>query len=195
MGTVTGPVSSTDTAIARWNGTSGTVIQDSTVTIDGSGNITGVANIAGSPTTTTQSFDDNSTKIATTEYVDTAVAELRTLNTIGFTTGRPIIGKQTGYFTCPYTAQIISWSFAVDAGTATVKTWKSVTGTSSPTSADSISTAGVSISSGTAIKSTTLTDFSVTDVTAGDVVAFELTAFSGCSEITFQLELWGTLHD
>ena len=32
--------------------------------------------LAGSPTTTTQSASDNSTKIATTAYVETAVANL-----------------------------------------------------------------------------------------------------------------------
>jgi len=96
MANVTGPVSSTDTAIARWNGTSGTVIQDSGVTIDGSNNIAGLnsissdggdftsdgsgnvtlASLTGSPTTTTQSSGDNSTKIATTAYVDSGLAGL-----------------------------------------------------------------------------------------------------------------------
>jgi hypothetical protein len=45
-GNVTGPVSSTDTAIARWNGTSGTVIQDSSVLIDGSDNMSGINSIS-----------------------------------------------------------------------------------------------------------------------------------------------------
>ncbi len=72
MANVTGPTSSTDTAIARWNGTSGTVIEDSTVTVDGSGNLSGVASLAGSVTTTTQSPGDNSTNLATTAYADAA---------------------------------------------------------------------------------------------------------------------------
>lgn len=38
-GTITGPGSSTNTAIARWNSTTGTALLDSTVTIDSSGNI------------------------------------------------------------------------------------------------------------------------------------------------------------
>lgn len=37
---VTGPGSSTDTAIARWNGIGGTTLQDSGITIDGSNNMT-----------------------------------------------------------------------------------------------------------------------------------------------------------
>jgi hypothetical protein len=43
MANVTGPASSTDTAIARWNGTSGTAIEDSVVTVDSSGNMSGNA--------------------------------------------------------------------------------------------------------------------------------------------------------
>ncbi len=36
---VLGPISSTDNAIARWNGTSGATIQDSTAIIDDSGHM------------------------------------------------------------------------------------------------------------------------------------------------------------
>jgi len=39
MANVTGPTSSTDKAIARWNGTGGTVIQDSSVTISDTGDL------------------------------------------------------------------------------------------------------------------------------------------------------------
>jgi hypothetical protein len=39
MANVTGPSSSTDIAIARWDGTTGTVIQDSSVLVDSAGNI------------------------------------------------------------------------------------------------------------------------------------------------------------
>lgn len=190
MAAVTGPASSTDTAIARWNGTSGTVIQDSTVTIDGSGNFSGVAAINDGATAHTQGAGDDSTKIATTQYVDSATGILRYTRSIGFTTGVPVLGKQTGYFTCPVNGQITGWSFAIDiAGSATVEVWKKAAGTASPTVADSISTAGLSISSGTAIQSTTLTDFTTTTVSANDTFAFNLSAFSGCTQITFQLEI------
>lgn len=48
-GTVTGPAGATDNAIARFNGTSGGVLQNSGVTIDDSGNMTigGVLNVSG----------------------------------------------------------------------------------------------------------------------------------------------------
>lgn len=46
---VQGPVSSTDNAIALWDGTTGNVIKNSTVLIDETGNITGVNTINGNP--------------------------------------------------------------------------------------------------------------------------------------------------
>lgn len=47
-GDVTGPGSSTDNAIARWNGATGTAIQNSAVIIDDSNNITGVVALTAS---------------------------------------------------------------------------------------------------------------------------------------------------
>lgn len=44
-GDVVGPSSSTDNAVARFNGTTGKVIKNSTVLIDDSGNVSGVANL------------------------------------------------------------------------------------------------------------------------------------------------------
>lgn len=47
-GNVSGPVSSTDTALARWNGTAGDTLQDSSIILDGSGNLGAVASITAS---------------------------------------------------------------------------------------------------------------------------------------------------
>ncbi len=44
-GNVTGPGSATDHAVARYDGTSGELVQDSLMLVDDSGNITGVGNI------------------------------------------------------------------------------------------------------------------------------------------------------
>ncbi len=98
-------------------------------------------------------------------------------------------GKIGGYITCPYTASITAWSIGVDTGTATVKVWKVATGTAVPTAANSINTSGVSISSGTYIRSATLTDFTDTTVTANNILAFNIEAVSGATQITFALEL------
>lgn len=45
-GSVSGPVSSTDRAIATWNSTTGAVLRDSSVIIDASSNVTGAASVA-----------------------------------------------------------------------------------------------------------------------------------------------------
>jgi hypothetical protein len=47
-GNVSGPASSTNTAIARYSGTTGTVLLDSGVTIDGSNNVAGMNSLTGS---------------------------------------------------------------------------------------------------------------------------------------------------
>lgn len=76
-GTVNGPGSSTDGAPALWNGTGGTTLKNSTPT--GTGNPvlqtspTLTTAVLGSSTATTQTPADNSTKLATTAYVDAAV--------------------------------------------------------------------------------------------------------------------------
>jgi hypothetical protein len=75
-----------------------------------------------------------------------------------------------------------SWSLALgtgDSGTLTVKYWKIATGTAIPTSANSISTSGLSLSTGTLVESSTFTDFTTTTVTAGDAIIMAVTAISG----------------
>jgi hypothetical protein len=96
MANVTGPASSTDTAIARWNGTSGTEIQDSVVLVDSSGNVSGMNSISSdggaftsdgsgnvyatsfngsfNGSSTTQPLGDNSTKVATTAFATYSVS-------------------------------------------------------------------------------------------------------------------------
>ena len=49
----TTPVSSTNTAVVRWSGTAGAVLQDSGVLIDGSNNITGAGTIGSGAITST----------------------------------------------------------------------------------------------------------------------------------------------
>jgi len=83
---------------------------------------------------------------------------------------------------------LTSWNILVDAGTATVSTWRKATGTAIPTISNTISTSGVAISSGTAIHSTTLTDFTSTAISAHDILAFNLGAVSTAKYIFFSLE-------
>lgn len=61
---ITGPVSSTDNAVVRFNGTTGQTVQDSGVLLDDSGNFSGTTNIpfitsgAGAPGTTPDKIGD-----------------------------------------------------------------------------------------------------------------------------------------
>ena len=90
--------------------------------------------------------------------------------------------------TVPFACTIKGWSIQVDAGTATVATLKVASGTAVPTlGSNSISTSGVSISSGTVVQSTTVSDFTATTVSKNDIVAADLTAVSGVGYINFQL--------
>lgn len=92
--------------------------------------------------------------------------------------------NDTNYLPVPFACTISQYTLVVDAGTVTVKFWKIATGTVHPTSSDSISTSGVSLSSGTLIRSTTLSDFTTTAVTANDVMAMHITAQSGLGVVT-----------
>jgi hypothetical protein len=95
-----------------------------------------------------------------------------------------------GGFTVPAACSIASWDIDVSpTDTATVKTYKVATGTTYPTSTNSISTTGVSISIGGHLHSTNLTDFTTTSAAAYDVFAFALTAVGGsATQVTFSLE-------
>ena len=81
--------------------------------------------------------------------------------------------------TIPMACTLQAYNLAVDQGTITVKFWKVATGTAIPTSGDSINTSGVSIASGTAIHSTTLSDFTTSAISANDIMAMNITAVAG----------------
>lgn len=111
------------------------------------------------------------------------------VRTIGFSSVALATGQQGAYVVFPVNGTITGWSIVADSGTATVETWKIAAGTTSPTSANSISTSGVSLSTGSAIISSTMTDFTTTTVMANDIFAFNLSAFSGATKVEFQLQI------
>lgn len=120
----------------------------------------------------------------------TAVAKILS---VGFTAdgaGSAIAtGKVKGYATCSQAGTITAWSVGVNTGTCTIRVWKVASGTAVPTVSNNINTAGVAISSGTYVRSTTVTDFTTTAVAANDIFAFEITALSSATELTFKLEI------
>lgn len=108
---------------------------------------------------------------------------------IGFTLdggGKTLVtGQVAGFQTSPMPGKITAWSIGVDAGTATVQTWKVATGTAVPASGNSISTAGVAISSNTYIKSSNVSDFTNTTVATDDIFAWNLSAVASATKLTF----------
>lgn len=102
--------------------------------------------------------------------------------------GSTLTAGITKYLTVPIACTLSAYNFAVDTGTATVKTWKVATGTAIPTVSNSISTSGVAIASGTALHSTTMTDFTTTTVTANDIFGFNLLAVSAATQVNFILQ-------
>jgi hypothetical protein len=93
--------------------------------------------------------------------------------------GNNLMPGMTGYYTVPYSCVINSWNVTVDTGTATVDIWKIGTGTAIPTSANSITgSVQPSISSGTAVHSTTLTGWT-TNVLQNDIFGFHVSAVFG----------------
>ncbi len=148
--------------------------------------------LAGSPTTTTQSADDNSTKIATTAYVDRMKSRALSFS-IGDPTNSSALttSSVSQTLTVPFACTISAYNLAFspgDTGTITVKFWKVATGTAIPTISNVINTSGVGIASGTAIHSTTVSDFTTTAVAANDMIAMVVTAVATTKSITGVLQ-------
>lgn len=99
-------------------------------------------------------------------------------------------GKIKGFATAKATGTIRAWTNTVDTGTPVIKVWKIAAGTAKPTAANAINTSGVGVTSGTHVRSTTLTDFTTTTVTQGDILAFNIESNTGsATEISFGLEI------
>lgn len=125
-------------------------------------------------------------------YAQPAVSVIRNFTFGASDTGGLSTGKLNGFWTCPFDGTITGWNITVDAGTLTVKIWKIATGTAKPTVANSINTSGIGISTGTAVRSSVVTDFTTTAVTAGDIFAVEITAASGVTELGGAVEITQT---
>jgi collagen type VII alpha len=129
-----------------------------------------------------------------TNLPSTALPTSTRTRAIAFTIGDPggtaltAASTTTAYVTVPFACTISAYNLLVDAGTITVKFWKVATGTAIPTSANSINTSGVSISTGTAIHSTTVTDFTSTAVSANNIIAMNVTTVSTAKFVNGVLE-------
>lgn len=103
--------------------------------------------------------------------------------------GTSAVAGSVFYVTVPYACTINNWVItATPAGTATVKLWRVADGgTAVPTVANTISTSGFSISTGTRIHSTNVSDLSSTAVAAYDTFGVNLFAAATSTQITFVL--------
>lgn len=98
-------------------------------------------------------------------------------------------GQKGGYPVVPFAGTITGYKITADTGTCTVKFWKIASGTAIPTVSNNINTSGVSLSSGTAIISSTTSDFTTTTVTANDIFALNITAISGVTKLFVELQI------
>ena len=105
-GNVTGPGSSTSTAIARYNGTTGTVIQNSGVTIDGSNNIAGAGNTSVSALT----LRGATSGTVALQAAATTAAQTLTLPAAAASAGQFLSNDGTG---------LLSWSSPAGGGNVT----------------------------------------------------------------------------
>jgi hypothetical protein len=109
----------------------------------------------------------------------TYTAPVRGIGYVFDGSGNNLTPGMTGYITVPYSCVISSWNMTVDSGTATVDIWKAASGTAIPTSANSITgSVKPSISTGTAIHSTSLTGWT-TNVLQNDIFGFHVNAVFG----------------
>lgn len=102
--------------------------------------------------------------------------------------GSAIAANSIAYFDLPSACTIQATNISVDTGTLTFKVWKIAAGTAIPTVANVINTSGISISSGTHVRSTTVSDFTSTAVTAHDIGAITLTTISGPTKVAITIE-------
>lgn len=92
----------------------------------------------------------------------------------------------TCYFPVPRQCTIVGYYvLANPVDTATIKFWKIAAGTTLPTVSNSINTSGVSLSTGGAIESTTVTDFTTKAVAFNDLMAANLTAVGGAATYVY----------
>lgn len=127
-GDVTGPVSSTDNALARWDGTSGDTLQDSTVIVSDAGemiNASQPAFLAYLGTTDVNETGDGTTYILGDTDVGTALTEVFDQNSdfitgssSGATFTAPVAGRYA--FTCSF--YVIQLSSSMTSGVQTIST-------------------------------------------------------------------------
>ncbi len=102
--------------------------------------------------------------------------------------GTDVAAGETLFLTVPYACTITDWAITSD-GTATITLWRIPDGgTELPNDSDTLSTNGFSLSTGTRIHSSVLTDLSSTSIFVADSFGVNLAAVGGsASHVEFYL--------
>jgi hypothetical protein len=97
----------------------------------------------------------------------------------------------TRYYVAPYAMTITGWSIVATGSspTTTIDIWKVASGTSLPTVSNTIMGTKPALSTGNAVRSTTLTGWTTTAIAAGDIIGFDVFASSAALTIQFTLEV------
>ena len=97
----------------------------------------------------------------------------------------------TRYYILPYACTITGWSIVATgtSPTTTIDVWRVASGTSLPAVGNTIMGTKPALSTGNAVRSTTLTGWSPTTFSAGDIIGFNLDAVSNALTIVFSLEI------
>ena len=139
--------------------------------------------LAGNPTTTTQATTDNSTRIATTAFVKTAIPGAITIHIDTTTTGAKKL-----FLPVDYACTITGWELLANtSGSVVIDIWKDTYANYPPVVGDSITgSAKPTISSAEKAASTTLTGWT-TALAAGDKIEVNVDSVTTITKVTLQL--------
>lgn len=178
---------------ATWNGTKiGIAYGGTNLTTIASGSILG-ANALDTLTAITSTsglkvLQNSSGTISWANSVDTGVKFPIVKSWDG--QGSAVTTGNTRYFTAPYAMTITGWNISCvgSSPTCTIDIWKVATGTALPTVANTIMGTKPALSSGNAVRSSTMTGWTTLAISAGDILGFNIDACSNATVINFELE-------
>lgn len=144
--------------------------------------------LAGNPTTTTQATTDNSTRIATTEFVKATTSRLAP-----FKIDTTATGAKKLYYPVPFACTITGWEMVADAsGSVVIDIWKDTYANYAPVVGDTITgSAKPTITTATKANSTTLTGWT-TSLAAGDYLEVNVDSVTTITNVTLTLTVTRT---
>lgn len=169
--------------------TSGGVLTVGTMTGTGTIIVASVSpDLTGDPTATTQAVTDNSTRIATTNFVKTAIPGRFIFKIDTTATGQKYLN-----YVVPFACTITGWELVGDAsGSVVIDLWKDTYANYPPVVGDTITgSAKPTISSGIKAQSSTLTGWT-TALAAGDYLEVNVVSRATITNVTLSLAVTRT---